>query len=85
MYIRYTNHALERMLEREISEELVEKTMRDPDIMEFSQRDASRFIAIKRHSFPHMKPHVLIVIYEVQNDNLLVITLIDTSKVNQYT
>ncbi len=73
------------MTERGIAEELVEKTIRDPDILEFSRHDPGRYVAIRRHVSFQNKQHVLIVIYEVQNQGLLVITLIDTSKVDKYT
>ncbi|MCK4781995.1 DUF4258 domain-containing protein [Candidatus Parcubacteria bacterium] len=83
--IKFSSHALERMAEREISAELVKKAIRFADKIEKSSVDFSRVLAKKLYFNEKLKKdHLLLIIFEVKQDSINVITIIDTSKISKY-
>ncbi len=73
--IRYTLHALERMAQRGISNEEVEKCIGSPDSL--IRREVVR--AVK-----DMGDKVLVVVYRLEDDYTLVITAFKSSKKEKY-
>ncbi|GEM_PF-1654683 len=69
--IRYTLHALERMAQRGISREEVEKCIRSPDgLIRGEVVRALKDMGVK----------VLVVVYRVEDERILVITAFKSSK-----
>ncbi len=67
MNIDYTEHATEKMAERDISKKVVERALREPDKVlntEFGRKIAHKLI----------KDRLLRVVYIQENDNYTVIT-----------
>ena len=85
MDVRYTPHARERMAERDITETQVLDAIKHPDHVQYSQQD-SRRILVKKQYYPHegMRKHLLLIVYEEYTDYILVVTVIDTSKIEKY-
>lgn len=85
MKIKFSRHALERMRERGISQQLVIKAIKFPDKIEKSVVNPSRFL-IKKLYFNEklQKEHLLMIICEAKPDFIEVITIIDTSKISKY-
>ena len=85
MQIIFSQHALERMRERGISKELVKKAIRLPDKTERSAINPSRFL-IKKLYFNEklQKDHLLLIISEIKQDLIKVVTIVDTSKISKY-
>jgi len=73
----YIPHALERMKERRISEDIILETIYHPDNIEYAddkRKVAQRFVCGK----------LLRVIYEEDDLNVIVISAYWTSKLNKY-
>jgi len=85
MQIVFSQHALERMRERGISQELVKRAIRFPDKIEKSSVSPSRFL-VKRLYFNEKlkKDHLLLIILETKRELTEVVTIIDTSKISKY-
>ena len=85
MQIIFSQHALERMRERGISKELVKKAIRLPDKTERSAINPSWFL-IKKLYFNEklQKDHLLLIISEIKQDLIKVVTIVDTSKISKY-
>jgi len=85
MKIAFTDHALRRMSERNLSRRQVEGFIKKPDSVETSARNSSRFLIKKR--YPHRtlgREHLLMAICERTGDTLVVVTIIDTSQIRKY-
>jgi hypothetical protein len=67
MNFAYTDHAKERMAERRISKENIERALRKPD--DVSNTKSGRKIARKL-----IKNKLLRIVYEEENGNFMVIT-----------
>ncbi|WP_240910681.1 DUF4258 domain-containing protein [Thermococcus sp. MV11] len=76
MGIVLTDHAKERLREREIGIEEVETTVNLPE-RQFYDLRSGHFVAIGPRNVPN---HWLIVAYDKRDDTIEVITVIDTSK-----
>lgn len=73
------------MDERGISEEQVQAAIEFPDKIGRSVFGGSRFIVKKvYYNVGLEKKHLLMVIYEERGQEALVITIIDTSKIDKY-
>ena len=85
MQIRFTRHAKERMEERGVTEEDVQRAIEFPDKIGRSVLSHARYIVKKVYYNVSLgKKHLLMVIYEERNEGVLVITIIDTSKIDKY-
>lgn len=84
MHIRFLDHALQRMAERNISRSLVEKAIEQPDKVERSAKDTRRLLFKKKYARYAAGERLLIIVVERKNNTLVVITIIDTSKIQKY-
>ena len=85
MQMRFTRHAKERMEERGVTEDDVRRTVEFPDKIGRSVISPSRFIVKNVYYNTALgKKHLLMVIYEERNEGVLVVTIIDTSKIDKY-
>jgi hypothetical protein len=83
--IIFSPHALQRMRERVIDKELVKEAVLKPDKVEKSQFHPSRFL-IKKIYFNErlQKDHLLLIISEIKQDLIEIVTIVDTSKISKY-
>jgi hypothetical protein len=73
------------MAERGISRELVRKAIKIPDKIERSLIYPRRFLIKKIYSNEKLqREHLLLIVLEVKQDLIEVITVIDTSKISKY-
>lgn len=85
MQVRFTKHAEGRMLERGITDDQICHAIEFPDKIGRSIFNHSRFVIKKIYFNLHLaKKHLLMIIYEEKKDEVLVITIIDTSKIDRY-
>jgi len=85
MKVVFTDHALERLKERGISEKEVKSFIKNPDKTERSSKDPKRFLIKKIYFNQKLKrDHLLLIILEKENSILKIITIIDTSKISKY-
>jgi hypothetical protein len=84
MNIRFLNHALLRMAERNIHRSLVERVIEQPDKVEHSVKDAGRLLFKKKYMRGSVGERLLIVVAEKDNNAMVVITIIDTSRIQKY-
>ncbi|HEY4517074.1 MAG TPA: DUF4258 domain-containing protein [Candidatus Paceibacterota bacterium] len=85
MKIEFTNHALQRARERNLSRRQVEGFIKKPDSVEISAKNSSRFLIKKRYHHSKLgREHLLMAICERTGDTLIVVTIIDTSQVRKY-
>ncbi len=75
MTLRFTLHAVQRMIERGISRDMVERCLDNPD--KRIQNEELR--AVKK-----INEKVLVVIYRVEKGDRLVITAFISSKISKY-
>ncbi|WP_048150730.1 DUF4258 domain-containing protein [Palaeococcus ferrophilus] len=75
--IKYIPHALERMRERGIRRELIEEAIESPDSV--TEGYLGRKVAQKR-----LNGKVIRVIYEEEDEDVVVVTAYVTSKVRKY-
>lgn len=75
--IRYTIHAIRRLQERGISKDDVEECLYKPDRDVPLKWGARRCIKIKGR-------YALVVIYKVDNKDIIVVTAFLTSKIDKY-
>lgn len=78
MGVRFTIHSLHQMTERKISRHEVEMTVEDPE--KVSQRPNGRIRAVRRRD----EKYLLIVIYEIRQSRITVVTAFITSKIYKY-
>lgn len=73
------------MRERSLTRKQVEAFVRNPDSVEVSTKNSSRFLIKRRyHNRELGKDHLLMAICERVGDTLLVVTIIDTSQIRKY-
>lgn len=73
------------MAQRGIMDDQVEQAIEFPDKIGCSVFDRARFVVKKIYFNIHLaKKHLLMVIYEEKGKEILVITIIDTSKIDKY-
>lgn len=84
MRIRFLNHALRRMEERDLSPSFVADSIRKPDKIDQSLKDTRRFLFKKRYSRGSSKERLLIIVAEKDANTLVIVTIIDTSKIEKY-
>lgn len=85
MQIVFSQHALERMRERGISQELVKRAVRFPDKIERSSINPLRFLVKKLYFNKKLqKDHLLLIISEIKEDLIEIVTIVDTSKISKY-
>lgn len=85
MKLVYTKHARRRMAERGLTTSDIEHAIAFPERIDRSTMSASRFIikaVYRNHRFG--QTHLLMVICERSRKEVLVITIIDTSKITKY-
>ena len=86
MKIEFTDHAKKRMRERNLLLRQIEEFVRNPDSREISTKNSRRFLIKKTYYHPALKKnHLLMAICEEDADKVVVITIIDTSKIRKYT
>lgn len=83
MMISISTHAKQRMLEREIVKEDVVSALTYPDKVEVDKTNGDRFLAKKVYKKSTRK-FVLLVVYEKDEEQINVITVISTSKIEKY-
>lgn len=83
MKITILPHAKERMQERGITEYIVHDYLLHPDQIEIDKHNPARFAAKKLYK-KNNKRLLLIIIYEMEVDEIKIITVISTSKINKY-
>lgn len=73
------------MAERGITDDQVEQAIEFPDKIGRSFVNVARFVVKKIYFNIHLaKNHLLMVIYEEKGQETIVITIVDTSKINKY-
>lgn len=83
--IIFSKHALQRMRERFINQAMVWETIFTAEKPEQSQECLKRFLAKKVYYNEELaKTHLLMVVYEIEDSVIRVITVIDTSKIQKY-
>lgn len=83
MVLRFTKHALERMRERGVTEADVHRALSAPDRLESSTRTQSRLLA-KKLIRKESGKRILLVIHEMRGLETIIITVIDSSKIDKY-
>jgi len=85
MQIIFSQHALERIRERGISQEAVKNAIGFPDKIEKSRLFPFRLLIKKLYFNKKFKrEHLLLIISEIKEDLIEIITIIDTSKISKY-
>lgn len=85
MQIIISKHARERMKERKISKEIVSAALAYPEQVAFDKTARNRYIAKKVYQpTTKTRAYLLLIIYERTPDEIKVITVISTSKINKY-
>ncbi|PIR83538.1 hypothetical protein COU18_02530 [Candidatus Kaiserbacteria bacterium CG10_big_fil_rev_8_21_14_0_10_51_14] len=85
MKIVFTDHAKRRLRERGLKEKRVREFVRSADSIEVSNKNPKRFLVKRRYfSDTFKKPRLLIVICEHERGVMVVVTVIDTSKIEKY-
>lgn len=79
--VRYTDYAMRRLERRNISVELVSAVVSDPEQL---IEERGRRVAQGRWTTPRGTEHLLRVVYEVSGDEIVVVTVYDTSKIQKY-
>ena len=83
--IEFTDHAQRRMRERNLTRKQVVEFVKNPDSVEISTKNSSRSLLKKRYRNKALgKDHLLMAICERSGDALLVVTIIDTSRITKY-
>ncbi|HLD20757.1 MAG TPA: DUF4258 domain-containing protein [Patescibacteria group bacterium] len=83
MKYRFTKHALDRMGERGLAKDDVIEGIESAGKIHSSTKVTTRFIAKKLYKTTKGQ-HVLLIIFEKSRSETLVVTVIDTSKVQKY-
>jgi len=85
MKVTFTAHAKRRMRERNLKQKQIRAFVQDPDGVEISSKNTKRFLVKKRYfNATFKKPRLLIAICEQEGNSIVVVTVIDTSKVEKY-
>lgn len=73
------------MRERHINRNTVISALTNPDRLEKSKEDPTKFLAKKLYSNEVLDgDHLLMVIYKIDKNHMKIITIIDTSKISKY-
>lgn len=85
MQVVFTDHAKRRMRERGLLQKEVINLVTHPDRVEPSRKDPRRFL-VKRIYFNKVrkKDRLLMAVCEREDSVLVVVTVIDTSKIGKY-
>lgn len=85
MKVVFTDHAKRRMRERGLVQKEVIDHVTHPDSIEPSTKDQRRFLVKKIYfNKVHKKDRLLMVVCEQEDSALVVVTVIDTSKIGKY-
>ena len=84
MEVRFLDHALRRMRERNLSPAFIQKVIAQPDKVERSVKDPARILYKKRYSPGTSGERLLLIITEAKEKMLIVVTVIETSKIEKY-
>lgn len=84
MNIVLSEHARERIKERDIPEIFVHTALLQPDKVEVDRTNPRRFLAKKIYQLSPSGRYLLLVIYERTLTQIEVVTVISTSKINKY-
>ena len=85
MRLRFTPHALLRMRERGVTRRDVRGAIDRPDRATRSSRREDRFLVVRTYQHRRLRRiHALLVVYEYQGGTVLVVTVVDTSKIAKY-
>lgn len=84
MRITLSEHAKERMRERNIPVIFVHTALLQPDKIEADRANPRRFLAKKIYPISSAGRYLLLVVYERTLGVIKVITVISTSKINKY-
>lgn len=85
MKIIISLHAKQRMLDRNISHEMIYNALLRPDEIGQDKNNEKRFVAKKIYFDSNTrKKHLLLIIYEEVKTAINVITIISTSKIDKY-
>ena len=85
MRIIFSPHALQRLAEREIKREVALNALENPDKIEVSRQDQRRILFKKVYYNQSLKhDHLLMLICEKKDEELQIVTIIDTSKISKY-
>ena len=79
--VRYTDYARKRLGRRDISMGLVSSVVSNPEQL---IEERGRKIAQSRWTTPRGKEHLLRVVYEESGDEIVIVTVHDTSKFQKY-
>jgi uncharacterized DUF497 family protein len=83
MQIRFTKHAEERMKERGLTRRKIIDAFAHPDKLQASSKTNNRFL-IKKITRGEKRNHLLLIVFEKKQYEIVVITVIDTSKIDKY-
>ncbi len=81
MPIRFSDHARYQIRDRKLSKVLVGRVVQDPDKI-FRQSDG-RMRAVKKIIWTG-KPYALVIVYEKERGDLVIVTVFRTSKIKKY-
>ena len=85
MKINFSDHSLIRAKERNIDRKILINAINFSDKVDVSNKNSKRFIIKKIYRNQLDKEHLLMIICEeIKNDEIYVITIIDTSKISKY-
>jgi len=74
-------HARKRMRERSIPEKLIKESLQNPTKILYDDKNR---LLIKKLYKKHRKERLLLIVGEIINNKLEIITVIDTSKIQKY-
>ena len=85
MRIIFSPHALQRLAEREIKREVALNALENPDKIEVSRQNRRRLLFKKVYFNQTLRrDHLLMLICEEKDEEIEVVTIIDTSKISKY-
>lgn len=84
MKITFSVHALTRMRERLITRREVYLTVLHPDRLEIDHKSQWRYLAKRVARNASGKSRLLMIIYELREETIEVVTVISTSKIDKY-
>ena len=79
--LKYTAYAIRRMRRRKISTDLAAEVVTNPEQV-IDER--GRKIAQSKWTTPGGREHLLRVVYEESGDDMVIVTIYDTSKIRKY-
>lgn len=79
-----SDHTRKRMRERSLEDEDIRMALLYPDRLEVDRTDNHRLLAKRVYDSKTGTRQLLMVVYEVNNDIVEVVTVISTSKIRKY-